>query len=290
MKAAWVAFGTLGATLAWGQAPDVRANLDLVGAFVSQYKGPQSLRLYDPLGRTSSLQLGVNLEDGLRAFVSERLQPIPNDPSTDPFEQYFIESPRVWHLGKQFVPFGSGRILRENVLAARLDTDLAYERLNLTAAVCDGGPGRQRGLTMRIGGNVGLSAAIGEHFGISPTSLDLIRRPEDSPGVGHGWGTVYGADAIHRSGTFVTRAEYVGLVRGATESDPNLSLFDISCSDQTDAKHSLTVGWTRQMPGVADFYRIQASIKEAPNLFFEPMLRLRDSRVYDLTLELRFRL
>jgi len=286
----WAGLALLLGSRAWAQAPDVRVNLDLVGSFSSVYRGPQTLDLYDPLGRTSTLQLGAYFENGLRAFVSERLQPISHDPAGDPFEQYFISNPKIWYLGKQFLPFGIGRLLHDNVLAGRFDTDLAFEKVAISVALCDGGAGRERGVTARIGGSYGISAAVGEHFGIAPTSLDLIRRPEDSPGAGHGWGRAIGLDGTHRSGTYVTRAEFVGLSRGATSTDPNLSVFDISCTDQTDRTHSVTIGWTHQMPDRAEFYRLQPSFKIGQNCFFEPMVRARDSKFYDLTLEFRFRL
>ncbi len=253
-------------------------------------RGPTTLRLYDPLGHTSTFDLTTFFESGIRLFVTERLQRIPHDQSQDPFEEYYVEDQRLWRLGKQFLPFGTGRLLHENVLAARAETDLAFEHLNIAAAVCNGGDGGQRGFTARIGSRVGLSAAIGEHFGISPTSLDLVRRPEENPGVGRGWGRIIGLDGTRRSGRFLLQGEILWLTRGATIEDPDRTIFDLSGTFRSDRRRSLTLGWTRSVQDHADYYRILGSVDLAPNRSIEPMLRMRNSRLYDLSLSLRVRL
>ena len=289
MKHRWIgAIWAVGVVHA--QAPDIRVNVNGVVSYQAYYQGAAALRFYDVLGRTSTLQVTANLENQYRVFVSERWEKIPNDPSRDPFEEYYLEDQRLWHVGKQFLPFGSGKFLRENVIAARADTDLAFENLNVSAALCDGGPGAQRGLMARVGNWYGASVALGDHFGISPTSLDLIRHPEETPGLGHGYGTAVGLDAERRFGIYSGGFETIWLTRGATPEDRSVAAFDFSGAIRTDASHTITAGWTRQVEDRADFYRLATSIRVGQNQYLEPILRVRDSQLYDISLTLRVRL
>jgi hypothetical protein len=272
------------------QAPDVRLNVNGVLSYQAYYLGAAALRFYDVLGRTSTLQLTLTFENQYRVFVSERWEAIPNDPSRDPFEEYYIEDQHVWHLGKQFLPFGSGHFLRENVLAARADTDLAFENLGIAVAICDGGPGAQRGITGRVGSWYGASVAVGDHFGIAPTSLDLVRHPESTLGLGHGWGNAFGLDATRRFGIYSAAFETIWLTRGATPEDHDQAVFDINGSVHTDPQHTITVGWTHQVENRADFYRLMTTFKIGQNQYLEPILRVKDSELYDVSLTLRFRL
>src|SRR5207253_1549758 len=121
--------------------------------------------------------------------ISQKFAKIPNDPDRDLLDQYYLEDEGIWRIGKQYLPFGSGRFLHESVLAVRGDTQLVLEGLPIVAAAVDNGKGRQRGFVGRIGSRLGLSFALGSHFGINATSFTLVRRPEDSPGVGHGYKT-----------------------------------------------------------------------------------------------------
>jgi hypothetical protein len=272
------------------QTPDVRLRIDLIGTFASLDGGPGTFRLYDLLGHTSTFGLTTYFESGMRLYVTERLQRIPRDQSQDPFEEYYVEDQRIWRIGKQFLPFGNGHLLRENVLAARAETNLAFEGLNIAGAACDAGAGGERGLTARIGNRFGASVAIGEHFGIAPTSLDLVRRPEDTPGAAHGWGRVIGLDGTRRSGRFTLQGEIAWFNRGATASDPDATIADLSGTLRLDRHSSVTLGWTRSVLDRQDFYRLQTSFQLAPNRSIEPMLRMRNSSLYDFSLSLHLRL
>jgi len=286
----WLLCPLLLCTLASAQIPDVRFHLDLTGALVAVDNGPAKLELYDNLGRTSTLNLTFFLEPGLRAYASERIQQIENDPSRDPMEEYSVEDPGSWRVGKQFLPFGSGQILRDNVLAARGDTNLVFENLKITAAVCDGGSGLEQGVVARIGNRLGFSAAVGDHFGIAPTSLDFIRLPEDTPGAGRGWKQAYGIDASHKSGIFTTRADGVLLESGDTPMDRDTALSDISESILPNKYQSLTLGWTHDDENGIDFYRVVGTVQFTKTTTFAPMVRFRDGKLYDFTLELRVHL
>ncbi len=276
-------------SIAHAQAPDVRFNLNGILSYQVFDQRRNAIRFYDLLGRTTTVQLRVGLENQYRVFVSERLEAIPNDPSRDPFEEYYIEDQRLWHLGKQFLPFGSGHFLRENVLAARADTDLAFENLNISAAVCDGGPGAQRGIIGRIGSWYGVSAAIGKHFGIAPTSLDLVRHPDETPGLDHGWRNAFGFDATKQFGPYRGAFETVWLTKGEDGTE-DLAITDLSGQLRTDANHTILAGWTHQWDDRADFYRLSLSQRVGTNQFIEPLIRVKDGRLYDFSVTLRVRL
>ncbi|HWD38442.1 MAG TPA: hypothetical protein VG944_06310 [Fimbriimonas sp.] len=276
-------------TAAWGQVPDVRIKFDLIGSYYNLPTGPQTLKLYDPLGDASAVQLSFSLEPGLRAFVSERLQAIPNDPSRDPFEQYYVEDEGIWRLGKQYLPFGSGRLIRENVLAARGETNLLFENLNIVAAICDGGPGAQRGIVGRIGNRLGFSFALGQHFGISPTSLDVVRNPESSPGVGRGWNQMVGLDGSKSSGRFLTEGEIVWLHGPDSAQDSDLAISDLGEVYHFDKTHSLEAGWSRRLSDRLDVYRLLVNVPIDKRSTIVPMIRFHDGRLFDFSVTVRAR-
>lgn len=287
----WAAL--LGATVAvsgFGQLPEVRLKLDSYSAYVARESGPSSFHLYDTLGRTSSLGLTFFLDSGLRAFISQRLQQIPGDPNHDPLDEYYVENEGIWRLGRQYLPFGTGRIFRESAVAARGDTNLILENLPVSVAICDNGPGLQRGIVARTGWKwFGASAAVGDHFGIAATSLDFIRRPDQSPGEGHGWKQVFGMDVGRKTTIFTVRGEILAFRQGDDPKDTDLNVLDVSATLDPSKYQSFTFGWTRRTPDRADFYRLMGSIWLAKNVSFEPVVRYKDDKFYDISLGLRVR-
>jgi hypothetical protein len=275
---------------ACAQVPDVVIKLSARLDYRTPVNGPATLRFYDTLGRHSTLSLGFRLEPGFHAVVSQRLQRIPGDGDPDQLDEYFIEDEGIWRVGKQYLPFGAGKLIRESVMAVRGDSSLLLEGFPASLAACDGGPGRQRGFIGRIGGNIGLSAAIGDHFGISGSSLTLIRHPEDTPGKGHGYRQMVGVDATRRSGLFAFSGELVALRDPNRNGDKDENVLDLSVTLEPSRFRSFTLGWTRATEERADFYRLQGSVYVTRNVFAEPMVRYRNGSAYDLSVIVWLRL
>jgi len=258
--------------------------------FLTGSTGPTFVRFYDNLGQHSIASVTFYTEPGFQGFVAEKFERIPGDADRDSLDQYYIEDPGIWRLGKQYLPFGSGRFLHESVLAARADTQLAFEGFPIVLAACDNGDKRQRGVVGRVGSRLGFSFAIGEHFGINATSFDLVRRPEDSPGIGHGYKTMFGLDYSKNAGPLIDLGgEMIMVLGGATPSDHDDTMFDVSAKLQSDPNRSLTVGWTRDNGQRADFYRIMVSFKLTKNFILEPIVRYRGTALFDAGLTLHFK-
>lgn len=272
-------------SLSAAQAPDVRARIDL--SLSVDYRQPDHtrLRLYDPLGRPSVVALTLGLETGYNVVVAERLQRLPGDADGDIFDEAYIEDPGIWRVGKQYVPFGAGRLLRESGLAARIDSNLIAENAPVSVAYFQNGKGRQNGAVLRVGRNVGASVAVGDHFGISGTSLGVARRPEEAPGRGRGWRQVYGLDASRRVAKFALSAEFATFVGGP---DRDLSVADLEANYLSDNYRAIGLGYTFATGG--DLLRLFGRVHAARNLDVEPLVRWRAHGLYDAAVTLRVRL
>jgi len=276
--------------MAYAQNPDIFFNVDGRMQFLSGSQGPTFVRFYDNLGRHSVGSITFYTEAGFQGFVSEKFERIPGDADTDSLDQYYIEDPGIWRLGKQYLPFGSGRFLHESVLAARAETQLAFEGFPIVVAACDNGDKRQRGVVGRLGSRLGFSFALGEHFGINATSFCLVRRPEDSPGVGHGYKTMFAVDYSKNAGPLLDLGgETILLTGGATPSDHDDAMFDVTAKLQPEPNRSVTVGWTRDNWQRADFYRLMGAFTLSKNLILEPIVRYRNTALFDAGLTLHFK-
>lgn len=291
MKLAGVTGLLLLAGLCRAQVPDVVIKLDSRLSYRSQVDGSTTLRYYDSLGRASIISLGFNLEPGFKAYISQRFQRIPHDGDPDQLEEYFIEDPGLWRVGKQFVPFGNGALIRESAVGARGDFELPLDGVTAAIALVDSGVGRQRGLagrvTGRFGGRYGLSFAVGDHWGISASSLALVRPVERSPGLGHGYARMFGVDYSQPFGPFFLRAEWVYLASGARTVDRDNHVLDVSLTIDPSSNRSYTLGYTKSHDPTDEFYRLQGSLKTTKNVYFEPMIRYRNGDVYDFQVALR---
>src|SRR6478672_4579558 len=165
------------AAAAFAQVPDVQVKADLGPTFRNQVNGGSDVHWYDPFGHHSTISLQFALEPGFRAYVAQKIERIRNDGDSSPIDESYVEDVGVWRAGKQYLPFGQQRIIRESVVAVRSDTDLFLRVLPMSVAACDGGRGHQRGIVGRIGREVGVSFAFGQHFAISGTSLTQVRLP-----------------------------------------------------------------------------------------------------------------
>ena len=270
------------------QAPDIRARLDLAVTFESRPGGYQNARLYSPLGRPSTVGLSLLLESGLNIVVSQRLGRLPKDPSIDIFDEAYVEDPGIYRIGKQYLPFGSGKLLRESVLAFRIDSNLIAENLPVSFAVAQGGRDRQNGVVLRVGRGIGASAAFGEHFGISGTALGLVRHPDEAPGRGRGWAQAFGFDARRHSGKVTLTGDLLALAGGP---DENLSIFDAEATYVADGYRTIGAGYSRTLGrSQADYFRLFGRLRAARNLDVEPLVRFKGNDLYDLAVTLRLRL
>ncbi len=280
----------LASSLASAQIPDIRANLDLTFSYRVQPGRAPYANFYSYTGRPSILGLSFYTEQGFRALVSEKLQRIPGDPNSDLFDEYYLEDERIWRIGKQYLPFGSGRLLRESALAAKGDTNLIFEGLPLSIAICDSGKGLDSGVIGRLGSVIGFSVAVGRHFGASGTALTTVRRPEDAPGQGFGWKQAYGIDAARRIGHLLFRAEAISLRYGETPVDKDTAVFDFSVSLDPKRGESMTIGWSRILPAHDDYIRLAGSFAIVKNLSFEPSIRFKNNRLFEISAELRIKI
>ncbi|MFI5385582.1 MAG: hypothetical protein ACHQ50_05610 [Fimbriimonadales bacterium] len=288
--ALWCAALSAASSVAQAQNPDLIFSVDGRMQFLTGSQGPTFVRFYDNLGRHSVGSITFYTEAGFQGFVSEKFARIPNDPDRDSLDQYYIEDVGIWRVGKQYLPFGSGRFLHESVLAVRGDTQLVIEGLPIVVAACDNGGGRQKGIVGRLGSRLGLSFAFGTHFGINATSFCLVRRPEDSPGVGHGYKTMLGVDYSKSAGPmFDFGGELIVVRDGNTASDRDDTLFDVTGTLRADPRRQITAGWTRDSAQHADFYRVMGSFTLSRYLILEPIIRYKGSVLFDAGLTFHFK-
>lgn len=276
--------------LANAQNPDLVFKIDGRMQFLGQKEGPTFVRFYDNLGQHSTASVRAFLEIGFQAFVSQKFARIPGDADHDQLDEYYVEDEGIWRLGKQYLPFGAGHFFRESVVAARGETNLLFENFPIVIAGCDAGEGRQRGLTGRVGSNLGASFAVGRHFGINATSFNLIRRPEESPGFGRGYRQVYGLDySLRALPNIKLAAEGLLLRSGETSLDRNNLVFDLSATLDAMQDRQFTAGWSRDNRNHLDFYRLSGSLFFSRYLVVEPMIRYRNAELFDLSVTMHFK-
>lgn len=274
----------------FAQSPDVVFKVDAGLSYRSPHSGETTLRWYDSLGKHSTVGIELFLEPGFRAFFSERLQRIENDGDNEQLDEYYIEDPGSWKLGKQYLPFGRNLILRESARAARGDTSLLLPGLAISGAMFDNGTNRNQGVSGRIGGSVGLSAAVGRHIGIQGTSLNAIQRPEDAAGAGRGYRLALGIDGARRFGRYLIEGEFVVLREGHTVADLDNEVSDLVFNFSTDRRRKIAMAWSRDWRRNQDFFRATAEIAISKQVWVEPILRLNRDGWYDVGVSVRAKL
>jgi hypothetical protein len=271
------------------QIPDVQVKADIGLTYKSELDGRTTLRFYNPFGHLSTVAFQFALEPGFRAYVSEKIQRLPNDPDSSPIDESYVEDVGVWRAGKQYLPFGFQRIFRESVLAIRSDTEPFFGYLPFKVAACDGGEGRPQGLVGRVGTRLGASFAIGTHFGIFGTTLSPVRDPGDTPGRGGGYRRAFGLDYSKTTGGARFEAEYVWF-QDAHRGEPNREVLDVRMILQPHPSRSLSVGFAHgTKPGIEQF-TVEGIYMVGPNLWVEPFVRIRDARFHDVGATFRVRL
>lgn len=231
---------------AGAQVPDVAPFLELRPTWQVRATKKSLFEYYDAVGRYSLVGLRMVLESGHRVYVAQRFQRVDNTGDPDTLDEYYVEQRGSWRLGKQYLPFGRREILRTTVAAARFDTNLLLDDAPLSLAACDGGSGRTRAVYGRIGGEIGLSFAIGNHIGIQPTDLARFRDVEAAPGIGRGYRLALGADTQVRVGSALVSVEWASLRRGETPLDSDQDLSDVRLKlPPNDRGDKLSLGWSR---------------------------------------------
>lgn len=276
-------------TAASAQIPDMKLHLDAIASYRDASLRNTQLRYYSAFGQFSTVTLEFQLEPGFTAYLSQKLERIPHDPDTSSLDQAYVEDEGIWRIGKQYLPFGTGNILKESIPAARADSQLVIEEIPIRFAVCDAGERKQRGGVVRFGHNMGFSVAVGEHFGINGTALTQIRRPDELI-PGQGYRQAFGADATLATKAFSVTGEAVLLRKGHTVQDTDRSVLDIAASFRQRSFLLLTFGYTREDAQKLDILRAVAEVSLNDNLSARPFVRAKNGRLWDVGIELRVRL
>ncbi len=284
----WVLLGWAG--MVYAQAPDVTIKLDARLNYRSAERDANTQRMYDALGNYSIVSLSFKLEPGFRVYVGQKLQRFNGDKDNDLLDEYYIEDEGIWRAGKQYLPFGANRLVRESVFAARGDTNLLVEGLPIAAAYAQGEKGRQKGIVGRIGGRLGFSVFYGDHFGIDGTTLAYIRKPEHGLGKGRGFRQAYALDYSKGVGDLNVAIEAVAFRDGHRTVDEAFEAFDLSATYTPSPAHNYTLGWTHRTNPSTHFLRAQANIFLTNRVYLEPMVRYQDGNFYDFNVAVRVRL
>ncbi|MES1228452.1 MAG: hypothetical protein ABUL72_07245, partial [Armatimonadota bacterium] len=110
---------------------------------VTQVKGGTShYHWFDRDGRQSVVGVRLNLRNGNQIHVSQRLERIGNSGDVDSLDEYTLESKDEWKVGKQYLTFGAGGLIRDSALALSVQTHVVFDQLPATFAIAEGGSGR----------------------------------------------------------------------------------------------------------------------------------------------------
>ena len=275
---------------AFGQTPEVAIFADLRPTWLVQAGKTDRLRWFDPQGRYSVIGFHLVLESGNIVKVSQRLEKIDVDGDADSIDEAFIEARGLWRIGKQYLPIGQQNILRESVPALRYDTELLFDAIPISIAASDNVDGYTRGVVARIGGDLGVTVALGDHFGIQGSSLTQFRDIEDGPGRHHGYHRAIALDTKYGIGSGVLEAEWVFLGDGHTATDEDRSLSDLRYRFSTSGtNYSATIAWSRSGDDTRDWYRAFIEIPINDKVVWEPFIKFRglDWQGFGLTAHVR---
>lgn len=277
--------------MAFGQTPQVAIYADLRPTWFVETKQVNRIRWYDPHGQYSVVGFHIVLETGNIVKVTQRLEKIDNDGERDTLDEAFIESRGLWRVGKQYLPFGQQNILKESVPALRYDTQLLFDAIPISLAVSDNIDGYTRAVVARVGGDLGVSVAFGDHIAIQGSSLSQFRRPQDAPGRGHGYQRAVGLDTKYGWGGGVLEAEWVLLSDGNTPEDEDQNLSDLRFRFTTKGTNFVTVlAWSRSWTDQRDWYRAFIEVPVSKNVVWEPFVRFSGLGWQDFGLTARIRL
>ncbi len=282
---------TLSVAIASAQLPDVIVSVDARPTFLLGEGRNSQLRWFDAYGNPSLVGFKARLENGNRITVTQRLAKQLSDGDPDLTDEFYLEAPGEWRFGKQVLPFGQKKLLRETALAFKLRTNLAFEEAPLEIAVVDAGKGRQRGVIGRIGSNAGLSFAFGEHFGIQDSAFSILRQDLGGLGRSRGYRTVIGADSQIFAYPLTFESEIVALRQGHTPLDFDATYTDIRAIYQfPNGRDKFSLAWAREWSEAINSFRLDGEFVLAPQVVLMPHLRFGSSGLNQFGTSIRLRL
>jgi hypothetical protein len=277
--------------LSSAQTPEVAIFADLRPTWFVETGQTSRIRWYDPQGYYSVVGFHIVLETGNIVKVTQRLEKVNNGGDPDSIDEAFVENRGSWRIGKQYLPFGQQNILRETVPALRYDTELVFDGVPITIAASDNRDGLTRGVVARIGKDIGVSMAFGDHFGIQGSALSQYQRPEDAAGRGRGYQRALGLDTKYGWAGGVIEAEWVLLSDGHTALDTERNLSDLRFRFATKVTgYIITLGWARSWDEQRDWYRAFAELPVSDKVVWEPFVRFRGLGWQDFGIAMHVRL
>ncbi|MBS1717141.1 MAG: hypothetical protein JSS72_05360 [Armatimonadetes bacterium] len=274
--------------LGTAQIPDIRIKTDIRYSFRFDADRSTGQAWYDSLSRHSLIGFDLNLEPGLHAFVSERVQKIPHDGDPDGIDEAFVEDTGDWRLGKQVLPFGRG-LIRESCFAARSDTFLFLQQLPLKVAACDDATGRPRGIIGRIGSRqVGVNFAEGDNFGVAAETLAIFRKPELTA-TPIGYHRLVGADAGWVKGRTRLDLEYVGLRQPQSSEQQAEDVAQVAISYVPKNRFLVKAAFAQRFSDNVNMLALEGEIPGNFGASGVGVLRYRQGKFFDACLELRVR-
>ncbi|MBL8067231.1 MAG: hypothetical protein JNM28_02180 [Armatimonadetes bacterium] len=281
------------ALAAWSaaQAPETVIAVDLRPTILFGDGRNAWLRWYDAYAFPSTFGIKGRFSDGQRFAVTQRLAKQLSDGDPDQVDEFYLENPGEWKIGKQAIPFGQKVLYRETAPALRLSTQLLFEGARVDFAVLDAGPGRPRGVIGRIGGNSGLSFAFGEHFAVQDTALAILRQDVAGLGRGRGYQSMYGADTTIFAFPYTFEAEAISLRQGHTPLDGDRDITDLRAGYQLpNGRDRLRVAWSHDWSDKIDSFRIDGEFVLANQVVLMPHIRFGSNGLGQYGTTLRFRL
>jgi hypothetical protein len=266
---------------AMAQQPDLQVKADLYADAITGKGENNALRFYDLMGHYATVALSVTFEQGYHIWASERLERIVNNRDSEQLDEYYVEDPGIWRLGKQYLPFGRQGLLREDARAARGDSRLLIRDVPISVAVCDNGTRLAQGVVGRLGSVIGLSFAFGHNFGAESTDFTVVRRPED-PIRGQGYEAIVGIDFARHFGMYTFQIEGAALRNGETVFDRSTDIADALVTIQPNKYQALTFGISRDWDKDLTLFRVQGKFLVTRSVWLEPIIRTRNSEFYDL--------
>lgn len=271
------------------QSPDVAVRVDANINYIVSTGASNRARWFDATGRHSAVGLGITLEPGYYILLTERMQRIKDDLDRQNLDEAYIEDPGLWRVGRQYLPFGSGRIFRESAFALRGNIDV-IKGAPVSIAACDNGALGTKGLLVRVGSNIGVSGATGRFLASSATSLTQIRPVEILDRKERGYKLALGADIRRRWGSIDVQAEALVLRQGETAFDParNITCLTFAAVPVADIL-SASASWTREWASKQDFYQFESDLFLTRNLSLKSFVKFQRGTWQDLSVGLRIR-
>lgn len=291
MKAYCCFLALVFANIASAQVPDIVIAVDLRPTILFGDGRTSQLRWFDANAFPSTVGFKGRMADGKRFAVTQRLARHIGDGDPDQVDEFYLESPGDWKIGKQVLPFGQHSLYRETAPALRLHTNLVFEDAPLDFAITDAGTGRPRGIVGRIGRNTGLNFAIGENFGVQDTAFAILRQDISGVGKNRGYQNIYGLDTIVFKYPMTIEAEFIVAQHGHTVLDEDLRISDIRASYQLkNGKDRVSAAWAREWINNIDSFRLEGEFVIVNQVLLMPHFRFGSRGLWQFGTTIRLRL